>query len=80
MAPGGRLVYSTCSLIPEENQRRVESFLARHDGFAPLPVGQVWAETLEGPCPTEDATLQLTPARHGTDGFFLAILERRGAS
>jgi 16S rRNA (cytosine967-C5)-methyltransferase len=78
VAPGGRLVYATCSLIPEENQRRVESFLARHDGFAPLPIGQVWAETLEGPCPTEDWTLQLTPARHGTDGFFLAILERRG--
>jgi 16S rRNA (cytosine967-C5)-methyltransferase len=79
VAPGGRLVYATCSLIPEENQRRVESFLARNDDFALLPVGQVWAETLEGPCPTEDAMLQLTPGRHGTDGFFLAILERRGA-
>jgi 16S rRNA (cytosine967-C5)-methyltransferase len=79
VAPGGRLVYATCSLIPEENQRRVESFLARHDGFVLLPIGQVWAETLEGPCPTEDATLQLTPARHGTDGFFLAILERHSA-
>jgi len=80
VAPGGRLIYATCSLIPEENQRRVDSFLARHDGFAPLPVGQVWAETLDGPCPTEDATLQLTPARHGTDGFFLAILERHSAA
>ena len=38
--PGGRLVYVTCSLLAEENEGRVEAFLATHDGFGVQPVGQ----------------------------------------
>lgn len=75
--PGGRLVYATCSLLPEENEGQVERFLAARRDFAPLPVGEVWAERLGGAPPSEGPFLRLLPARDDTDGFFLAILERR---
>jgi 16S rRNA (cytosine967-C5)-methyltransferase len=70
---GGRLVYATCSLLPEENQ--VEAFLATHADFSVLPLARAWTETAAppsaGPC------LFLTPRANGTDGFFAAVLERR---
>ncbi|MFZ5791797.1 MAG: RsmB/NOP family class I SAM-dependent RNA methyltransferase [Pseudomonadota bacterium] len=75
--PGGRLVYATCSLLTAENEAQVERFLGAHPGFAPLPVPAVWAQAVGTPCPVEGPWLRLTPARHGTDGFFAAILERR---
>jgi len=71
---GGRLVYATCSLLEAENEAQVTSFLARHPGFAMVPLGRAW--TLDTPPPCEGAFLSLTPARHGTDGFFAAVLER----
>lgn len=70
---GGRLIYATCSLLPAENERQIEAFLARHAGFAVVPLSAAW----EGPAPSADPYLSLTPARHDTDGFFGAILERR---
>ena len=73
---GGRLIYATCSLLPEENTQRVEAFLARHPSFRPVPVAEVWASVLTTPSPTADTFLTLTPYRHGTDGFFVAVLER----
>jgi 16S rRNA (cytosine967-C5)-methyltransferase len=76
--PGGRLVYATCSLLPEENRDRVAGFLATASDFRPLPVERVWAETLGGESPGSGDDLTLTPARHGTDGFYLAVLERAG--
>ena len=77
--PGGRLVYATCSLLPVENEERVAAFLAAHPDFSALPAPQVWAEAVGTPFPeaaSSGAYLRLTPARHGTDGFFAAILER----
>ncbi len=74
--PGGRLIYATCSLLEVENEDQVSAFLERHAGFAPVPVPEVWQESIGGPCPSPEPYLQLTPARHGTDGFFVAILER----
>jgi 16S rRNA (cytosine967-C5)-methyltransferase len=71
---GGRLVYATCSLLEEENEAQVTAFLARHAGFALVPLTRAW--TLDSPRPGEDPFLSLTPARHGTDGFFAAMLER----
>ena len=73
---GGRLIYATCSLLPEENAGRVETFLASHPGFKPLPIAGIWAEVSTAPCPTSENFLTLTPARNGTDGFFVAVLER----
>ena len=75
--PGGRLVYATCSLLAEENENQVEAFLTRHPDFAVLPLAAVW--TLPAPVPCQGAFLSLTPLRHGTDGFFAAVLERAPA-
>ncbi|MDR3437688.1 RsmB/NOP family class I SAM-dependent RNA methyltransferase [Telmatospirillum sp.] len=74
--PGGRLVYATCSLLVEENERQIEAFLAANEGFRPVPVGEQWAATVGGDCPVEGPWLRLLPAQHHTDGFFAAILER----
>ena len=77
--PGGRLVYVTCSLLREENEDQVARFLAAHADFALVPVASVWREAVGGDCPARGEMLRLTPARHGTDGFFVAILARQAA-
>jgi 16S rRNA (cytosine967-C5)-methyltransferase len=76
--PGGRLVYVTCSLLREEDEAQAEAFLAAEPGFALMPASSVWRETIGGVSPGGDRYLFLTPARHGTDGFFVAVFERRG--
>jgi 16S rRNA (cytosine967-C5)-methyltransferase len=75
--PGGRLVYATCSLLREENETQIERFLAGHADFELLPIGFVWADTIGGEPPAQGDMLRLTPARHGTDGFFVAVLQRK---
>lgn len=74
LRPGGRLVYATCSLLREENEERIEAFLARHPDFTPLAPGEAWG--IAGAPPDTGPFLSLTPARHGTDGFFAAALVR----
>jgi 16S rRNA (cytosine967-C5)-methyltransferase len=74
--PGGRLVYVTCSLLAEENEQQVAHFLAGHPAFSLLPVGPVWRAVIGTEAPAESEMLRLTPARHGTDGFFVALIER----
>ncbi|MDP6953644.1 MAG: RsmB/NOP family class I SAM-dependent RNA methyltransferase, partial [Alphaproteobacteria bacterium] len=76
VAPGGRLIYATCSLLPRENEDRVDAFLAAHDDFKRLDVRDVWRQGLAAPPPEEGPDLLLTPHRHGTDGFYVAVLER----
>ena len=71
---GGWLVYATCSVLPAENEGQVTAFLARHPEFAVRPLSAAW--TLEAALPCPDPYLSLTPLRHGTDGFFGAVLER----
>lgn len=73
--PGGRLIYATCSLLREENEAQVERFLAAHPEFFLVPVDSVWRATVGGDCPAKGDTLRLSPARHGTDGFFVAIIQ-----
>ncbi len=75
---GGRLVYATCSLLPEEDELQVEAFLLRHPDFAPVPLPALWERLVPGvAAPGEGPHMALSPARHGTDGFFAAVLERR---
>jgi len=78
--PGGRLVYVTCSVLPRENTRQVENFLEQNQSFAIVPFGQAWSDAI-GTEPPRSAdgsleTLLLTPASHGTDGFFIAVMKR----
>ncbi|MFZ3238547.1 MAG: RsmB/NOP family class I SAM-dependent RNA methyltransferase [Stellaceae bacterium] len=77
--PGGRLVYVTCSLLREEDEAQAEAFLAEEHDFALVPAARAWEEAIGGASPAGDRYLFLTPARHGTDGFFVAIFERKPA-
>lgn len=77
VACGGRLVYATCSLLPEENQDQVARFLTDHPDFAAVPPEALWSALLGGTCPCYEMGLLLSPARTNTDGFFVAVLERR---
>jgi 16S rRNA (cytosine967-C5)-methyltransferase len=74
--PGGRLVYATCSLLREENEAQAEAFLYTEPGFVLVPAAGVWREEIGSPLPGGGRYLRLTPAQHGTDGFFVAIFER----
>jgi 16S rRNA (cytosine967-C5)-methyltransferase len=76
LKPGGRLVYATCSLLWAENQAIVEVFLAERPDFRLLPAGEVLASQ-RIPLTMGDY-LEMDPIRHHTDGFFAAILEKRG--
>lgn len=75
--PGGRIIYATCSVLVEENEDQIESFLGDHPEFDVVPIAEVWDSVMETPCPATDNYLRLTPAQHSTDGFFVAVLQRR---
>ncbi len=73
---GGRLVYATCSILPEENDAIVDAFLAAHPDFKLLPAQEIFAgQGIELAC---GERLRLDPMTHGTDGFFAVALERNG--
>ena len=69
--PGGALVYSTCTVLPEENEDVTDAFLRAHSDFAydtfslPAPIGAV------------DGHITLWPQKHGTDGFYICRMTRR---
>lgn len=76
--PGGRLVYASCSILPEENELQVQAFLEAHPEFSLLDAGAILAERdirLE----TQGPYLRLRPDVHGTDGFFAAVMQRAKA-
>lgn len=75
--PGGRIVYVTCSLLPPENEGQIREFLDRHSNFKLMEYELLLPDEVEGlPASRSDldGALALTPASHGTDGFFIAVL------
>jgi 16S rRNA (cytosine967-C5)-methyltransferase len=75
--PGGRLVYATCSVLPEENEAQADGFLDRHPEFELLPANDVWDSVVAHACPSPGPYLRLSPARSQTDGYFVAVFRRR---
>ena len=74
---GGRLAFFTCSVLAEENTLQIADFLAANSGFKIVPYAEQWTHgTAPVSADGSRATLLLTPACHGTDGFFAAILKR----
>jgi len=72
---GGRLVYATCSLLDAENETVVSQFLAKHPEFVALSAEEVLnKQDIRIEC---GERLRLLPHRHGTDGFFAAVMERQ---
>ncbi|HEY4345067.1 MAG TPA: RsmB/NOP family class I SAM-dependent RNA methyltransferase [Parvibaculum sp.] len=76
--PGGRLVYVTCSLLPSENEAQIDAFLKARPDFSLAAWNAHWPDGVEAPPVGKGGALRLTPASTGTDGFFVAILERKG--
>lgn len=74
LKPGGRLVYATCSFLPEENQQVVQDFLDTHPQFSLLNCTELLAQ--QKILLDTGEFLQLTPKLHQTDGFFAAALMR----
>jgi len=72
LKPGGRIVYVTCSVLPQEDEDRVSAFLGRHPEFAVRPATDDPNLTRYL---TPDHFLRLSPRSAGTDGFFVAVLE-----
>lgn len=79
--PGGRLVYVTCSILPEENGGQVAQFIGTHQDFVIEPFAEAWRRSLTGEPPRsadgQSDSLLLTPHQHQTDGFFVSVLRRQ---
>jgi len=82
VAPGGRLIYMTCSILPAENEAVVDAFFTAHGtaDWKLVNYKSVWSKVLDSPpassAAKNEAMLQFVPHQHQTDGFFVAILEK----
>lgn len=75
--PGGVLVYSTCTLLPTENEQTVEAFLAANPAFEPLDFAVSSCDPGYPDLTSVRGAVTLTPDVHGTDGFFIARMRRK---
>ena len=74
----GRIVYMTCSVLPEENEGRIEEFLQNHQEFTTVNMAKLWERKLEMPYIfNEERWLKCSPLTTHTDGFFVCVLKRK---
>jgi len=71
LAPGGKLLYASCSVMPEENSGQIRAFLARHPDAVEEPIAADWGLA-------QDCGRQLLPSETGQDGFYYARLSKVG--
>ncbi|HEY9147507.1 MAG TPA: 16S rRNA (cytosine(967)-C(5))-methyltransferase RsmB, partial [Gammaproteobacteria bacterium] len=69
LRPGGRLVYATCSVLPQENSEQLANFLARHDDARELPLQAEWGQAVT-------VGRQVLPNQDGMDGFYYACITK----
>jgi 16S rRNA (cytosine967-C5)-methyltransferase len=75
--PHGRLIYSTCTVLPGENEDVVRAFLAQHPEFVPVPLKEIFGGQRAQACSDPDGLyLRTLPTPGGPDGFFAAVLRR----
>ena len=78
--PGGRLVYITCSVLPDENEGRLAAFRSAYPSFAPISAAEAAVAAnlpaLSGHAAASGNGVLLTPRTAGTDGFFIAVMRR----
>ncbi len=70
LQPGGRLLYATCSILPEENHQQVAAFLATQQDAVHVPIVDEWGRAMP-------VGRQILPGEMGMDGFYYALLEKR---
>ena len=74
--PGGVLLYATCSLLKDENEKQVERFLSNHEDFKLIPDYFNEFDFDSNLLDVNDSSLRTYPGKTGTDGFFLAALQK----
>ena len=79
VAPGGHLIYATCSIFDVENKRQMDVFLSSHPDFKIVPISNIW-ESVDLDGKYEGDFFALTPTDIGSDGFFTAVLKKRNMS
>lgn len=76
--PGGRLIYATCSVLPEENEMQVEQALKDVNNFTLVCAAKIWDKNAISDGANHGVSyLSLTPHEDGVDGFFAAVLQRQ---
>lgn len=74
---GGRIIYITCSVLPDENEDIINAFLRAHQEFAPLDISKLWEQKINAPYPHgNQQMLRMSPLTTNTDGFFITVLEK----
>ena len=75
---GGRLIYITCSILPDEDELMIDAFLVEHPEFYPLNMAELWERKIGCAYPHHsEKYLKMSPLSTGTDGFFIAVLEKK---
>lgn len=75
---GGKIIYFTCSILPDENENIISEFRKRHSDMKPINLKEIWQQKLNGNYPVQNEyQLHLNPLITGTDGFFVCVLQKK---